>query len=713
MSTDLFRKSILFGGDYNPDQWLDRPDILSQDIKLMKMAGVTVVSVGIFSWSTLEPQEGVFCFDWLDEVIEHLHKEGISIFLATPTGARPAWMATKYPQVLRVRADGTRNLFGERHNHCYSSPIYREKTAIINKKLAQRYGNHPAVKLWHISNEYGGQCHCELCQQNFREYLKKRYITLEALNKAWWSTFWSHTITSWDQIHSPVLHGENSVHGLSIDWMRFVTHMTTDFMQHEVAAVRAEKSTLPVTTNMMTSAEDSASDPGLDYWKFKNLIDIASWDSYPAWHLPGHLNLPRNVEAEQKLPVDDYRRAVEEGFQHDLFRSLSDGPFLLMESTPSNVNWQQISKIKKPGMIRLTALSAIAHGANSVQYFQWRKTRGSFEKFHGAFIGHDGKTDNRVFKELSELGSLLKQLSKVADSDVKAEAAVVYNWENRWAIETSKDAVNTNKKAYLETVKKHHYALVQQGIQCDIISGEEPLNQLCSYRLIVAPMLYMATPTTSSNLEKYVGSGGILISTYRTGYVDQSDLCYESFPPGPLSQLFGLEVEECDALYHEEPITIEVPFEANRTSTSINYTQVSDYQDVIRDSYKAEVISRFSGGLAHEKPAVLRNTYGKGEAWYLASRLQAQTLQGLYKNIIQEAKIYSVHTDIANKSPSILVKERTGSDGRRFCFFLNFSATTASVRFTDPHREDITLEPWGSVMVEKDLSPSEAKGVAK
>ena len=716
--TDFFRTTLLFGGDYNPDQWLDRPDVLEEDIRLMKAAGVTVVSLGIFAWSSLEPEEGVFNFTWLDDAFARLHGAGISIFLATPTGARPAWMAEKYPEVLRVRHDGKRNLFGERHNHCYSSSVYREKTAIINKKLAERYGKHPAVKLWHISNEYRGECHCEQCQENFRSYLAERYGTLDVLNKAWWSSFWSHTVTSWDQIHSPVPHGEKSVHGLTVDWHRFVTHMTVDFMRHEVASVKEGGGDLPVTSNMMASAEEARMDPGLDYWKFRDDMDIASWDSYPAWHLPGYKNLPTDVEAESSQPVDDFRRAVEEGFQHDLFRSLSGGPFLLMESTPSNVNWQQFSKIKKPGMIKLTGLSALAHGANSVQYFQWRKARGSFEKFHGAFVGHDGGGDRRIFQELSELGQLLQELAPVADSDVKAEAAVLYNWENRWAIEASRDCVNSSRKAYLETVKKHHLALTKQGVQCDIISGDESIEQLGRYKLIVAPMLYMVHGSpdgTAQKLESFLESGGTLVGTYRSGYVDESDLCYESFPPGPLARLFGLEVEECDALYPGEAVFIQDSLKNQRGAvetagvSGIDGAGVSDYQDLIRDDLTATVISRFSGGLADGKPALLRNDFGKGRAWYLAGRLDLSALEELYRDIIEKAGVDSVHRDVVRKSPALLIKERGSADGRCYRFLLNFSPEAGFVEFAGGERRLVEFEgdtgkrvelgPWGAEVI--------------
>ena len=288
---------FLHGGDYNPEQWLDRPDILQKDIEYFKKAHINTVSVGIFSWAVLEPEEGKYNFDWLEEIINNLYKEGIYTILATPSGARPKWMADKYEEVLRMDPDRTRRFFGGRHNHCFTSPVYREKVHAIDKKLAERFGKHPAVMLWHISNEFGGECHCPLCQAKFREWLKEKYGTIENLNKRWCTTFWSHIYNSFDQIESPSTKGENELHALKLDWKRFVTDQTIDFIKNEVDAIREGGSELPVTANLMYDFD------GLDYKKFKDVLDIVSWDNYPGWH-----------------KKEEYLTAIDAGMQHDLMR---------------------------------------------------------------------------------------------------------------------------------------------------------------------------------------------------------------------------------------------------------------------------------------------------------------------------------------------------------------------------------------------------------
>ena len=293
------------GGDYNPDQWRHIPGTLEEDVRLMKLAHCNLMSVGIFSWAALEPREGEYDFDWLERVLDTLYANGIHVFLATPSGARPAWMSQKYPEVLRVSDQGIRNLHGERHNHCFTSPVYRAFVHKINAALAERFGKHPAVVGWHVSNEYSGECHCELCQEAFRRWLMKKYGTLNALNQAYWTGFWAKTYTDWSQLHSPSARGEGSIHGLYLDWMRFVTDQTIDFMRHEVEAVRAF-SDLPVTTNLMGSFY------GLDSFRFARVLDFASYDSYPSWG-----------------ETSDYSIALGAGFQYDITRSILNKPWIL------------------------------------------------------------------------------------------------------------------------------------------------------------------------------------------------------------------------------------------------------------------------------------------------------------------------------------------------------------------------------------------------
>lgn len=285
----------------------------------MKKAHINTVTLGVFSWSTLEPIKDCFNFTWLIDIIDKLYDNGIQVILATPSGARPRWLAETYPEVLRVREDRTRQLYGERHNHCYTSPAYRERVRIINQKLAKTFRNHPGVILWHISNEYRGECHCPLCQEAFRNWLKNKYKDIDSLNRAWWTTFWSHTYNSFHQIESPSSIGDHGLHGLNLDWKRFVTDQTVDFMCEEIHALRDGGATQPVTTNFMDDYK------GLNYYNLAKHIDYVSWDSYPTW----------NKE-------DEIRTAYNTALQHDLMRSMKQKPFLLMESCPSSPNWQAI-----------------------------------------------------------------------------------------------------------------------------------------------------------------------------------------------------------------------------------------------------------------------------------------------------------------------------------------------------------------------------------
>lgn len=371
----------------------------------MKKAHYNVMSLSMFSLSQLEPEEGVYRLDWLESVISNLFENGIYTILSTPSGARPHWLAAKYPEVFRTEANRTCKLFGGRHNHCYTSPIYRQKVANINELLAKRFAHHPGVILWHLSNEYGGECHCPLCQEAFRNWLKEKYQSLDSLNKAWWTDFWSHTYTDWNQIESPAPHGESMLHGLTLDFKRFVSYQTLDFLKWERNHLKPYAPELPVTTNMMYYYD------GLNYFDFKDEVDIISWDSYPVWH--------KGSSTDEAIGADT-------AMFHDIMRSIKKAPFLLMESTPSQTNWQNVGKLKKPGMHMLSSLQAIAHGSHSVQYFQWRKSRGSCEKFHGAVVDHYGKEDTRVFKEVAAVGERMAQLSALTSTQVQAEVVILY-----------------------------------------------------------------------------------------------------------------------------------------------------------------------------------------------------------------------------------------------------------------------------------------------
>lgn len=601
-------RKLLHGGDYNPEQWLDRPDILAQDIELMKKARVNTVTLGVFSWSVLEPEEGVFKLDWLADIIHNLYANGIRTILATPSAARPAWLAHKYPEVRRVRADRVRELYNRRQNYCYTSPLYRDKVRRIDQKLAQRFGSDPAVILWHISNEMGGDCHCALCQAEFRRWLQARYGTLAALNKAWNARFWSHDYTDWEQIESPAPQGENAVQALALDWKRFVSDRHIDFLKFERDTVKEIASNAKFTANMMYRFD------GIDYFKMAKEIDVASWDNYPTWHKPSE-----TVE----------ETALDTAMMHDLFYSMKDKPFLLMESSPSFTNWQPVSKQKKPGIAELAALQTVAHGADSVLYFQWRASRGAEEKFHGAVIGHDGREDARSFTETAQVGLRLEALAEITAVKREKQAAIVHDWQNKWALEGSCGPRNAGM-GYWDELKRHYNALAREGIAVEFVDQNADLT---GYGLAVVPMLYLLTDAFAKKLCAFAQNGGTVIVTYWSGVVDESDLCRLGDTPYGLTELLGLRRTEIDGMYDGETRRC-MP----AAGCTLPAAQASTLCEVaaLDEKDPAEPLSLYDEDYFAGHPAAAVHRYGKGRAYYLASRFDEAFYRAFYHDAAKE-----------------------------------------------------------------------------
>ena len=577
---------IIHGGDYNPDQWFKTPEIWDEDMRLMKLANVNSATINIFSWSLIEPEEGVYNFGWLDTMMDKLYENGIDVILATPSGARPPWLAQKYPEVLRVEESGIRNEFGVRHNHCLTSPIYRKKVQEINRIIAERYKDHPALKMWHISNEYCGECHCELCQEAFREWLKNYYHNdIEELNDKWWNGFWSHRVNDWSQINSPKFRGENHVPAMKLCWNRFVSESHISFYENEIAPLREITPNIPVTTNFMKLYD------GIDYQKFAEHLDLISWDNYPAWD-----------KGENRYV------ALETAFVHDAFRSMKDGqPFFMMESSPSNVNWHDVNKLPAPGRQELSAIQAVAHGADSVQYFQWRKSKAGHEKYHGAVVDHCGHENTRVFRDVSRLGGNLKKMSSVVGKYSDSKVAVIYDWENGWAIKHF-CGYNNLKRDYALECMKWYEPFMNKGVSVDVISMDKDFSK---YDLVIAPFLYMLKDGTIEKIEEYVRNGGNFVATYLSGVVDTNDMCYlGGFPAGKLKEVFGIWAEETDSL--PEGMKNSVLYNGKH----YDVVQVCD----LVHAQGAETLATYETDFYKGMASLTENSYGKGKAYYAAFR---------------------------------------------------------------------------------------------
>ncbi len=596
---------ILHGGDYSPEQWLDQPDILKEDIEWMKIAHVNCVTLGMFSWSKLEPEEGVYHLDWLKEIIDQLYANGIYTILGTPTASMPHWLTTKYPEVRQVNEKGQRNLPGKRHNFCYTSKVMRDKTRRIDRKLGEMFGNHPAIIMWHISNELGGNfadgaCHCEECQGAFRKWLKEKYGTLEHLNNAWWTTFWSHVYTDFNQIHSPVPHGENLLHGLNLDWHRFVTHQMTDFCKWEIESFR-EYSKLPVTTNFMYFFKP------LDYYELQKCVDVISWDSYPFWH-----------KEKDEVPA-----AVKAAANHDMMRSMKKKPFMLMESTASCINWRTFNPIKRPGMHMLSSMQAVAHGSNTVQYFQWRRGRGSYEKFHGAVVDHKNGNNTRTFRDVTEVGERLEHIGdKIVDTCNQSKVAIIFDWENWWAVE---DASGPRLDiSYVKTMLKHYRAFWEAGINVDIVNMDYSLEE---YKIVVAPLNYLYKEGYAEKVKEYVSQGGNYITTYWSGIVNETDLCFTG--AHPLQEVLGVRQEEIDAPGEE--------FTNTTTYKGITY-KTGQLCEIVHTE-TAKVLSVYEKEFYRGSPVITQNGYGKGKAYYQAAELDQDFLNFFYIECAKEVGI--------------------------------------------------------------------------
>lgn len=631
------RLPLLHGGDYNPEQWLHRPDILEEDARLMKGAGVNYVNLGIFAWSSLEPEEGVFDFDWLDACVERLHAHGVNFLLATPTAARPLWLAHKYPEVRLTLENGTLDPFGNRHNFCWSSPVYREKTAAITKLLSERYGTHPGLLGWHISNEYSGstdaaRCYCPLCISRFQDWLRERYDgDLEKLNRHWWTRFWSHNYQDWSQI----LPGDVTVEGLVLNWRRFSSAQVADFLRHEIASIRTH-SAAPVATNLWSDGVH------LDEIRVATELDFLGFDSYP--DIDG---TAADFEAMAGVAWDGARMR---GFK-------PEKPWLLMESCPQQPQWKKVTRAKRPGVHRLLSLQNLANGADGIGYFQWRAGRGSVEKLHGAVLMQDAPHDTRVYREVAALGKELVGLSPLRNSLVRARVALLWDTEQEWAWECNH---GMNSLASPQHRARELFALLwKRNIAVDLVS---PRADLSAYDLILAPSVFLVPPGFPERLARYVSAGAMVLIDALSGWVDDDLRICEGGRLGPeLRELLGVRPEEFDCLRADEVLEIKTYDPAlPRKAEGVDFCDRIHVLD-------AQVIGKVEDTFHFDAPALTVRSYGKGALVYQAVGLSRAAMAHLLDSLCKKRTIEAPIPDIPK---GVLVSERR-SDKDAFLIILN------------------------------------------
>ena len=597
---------ILYGGDYNPNQW--PKEIWEKDMEYFKDARINSATINVFSWAKIQPSEEEYYFDELDEIVEMLSKENYDIVLATSTGAMPAWLYKKYPEVARTDYEGRHHKFGQRHNACPNSPVFQKYAKALAEQLAKRYGDNKHVTCWHISNEYGGECYCENCEKAFRVWLKNKYKTIEALNKAWNLEFWGHTVYEWDEIVLPNALGDGMENGkdtafagLSVDYRRFMSESMLNNYKMERDVIRQYDKETPITTNLMGTYKL------LDYFKWAKEMDIVSWDNYPAYNTPWSLT----------------------AMTHDLMRGLKDAPFMLMEQTPSQQNWQPYNSLKKTGQMRAQSMQTIAHGADTIQFFQLRRSVGGCEKFHGAVIAHVGTNNTRVFREVKQLGEELERLGTSTLGSVnKADVGIVFDWDNYWALEYTSGP--TEDLTYVEQIHQYYKYFYDKNIGVNMIPFDADFSK---YKVVVAPVLYMIKEGMKEALTEFVKNGGVLITTFMSGLVDQSDNVYLGGYPGPLKEMAGLWVEEIDALAPE--IMNKVTF-ADGTEVPCNLLC-----DVMHLE-GAECLATYAEDFYAGTPAVTKNQFGKGYTYYIGTNMNGDGIAKVLDMAVAQADVSSV-----------------------------------------------------------------------
>ena len=635
---------LAYGGDYNPDQWPE--EVWSEDVRLMREAGVNLVSLGIFSWSRLQPREDSFEFGWLDRLMDLLHESGVAVDLATATASPPPWLSHRHPEMLPVTADGVRLWPGGRQHYCPSSPVYRNAAGRLVSALAERYASHPALAMWHVGNEYGCHvpaCWCDESARDFRDWLRQRYHSLEELNRAWGTDFWSQRYSAWEEILPPRRAPTWPNPSQQLDFHRFSSDALLECYELERSVLAEQSPGVPITTNFMGFFKP------LDYWKWAEREDVVSNDSYPD---------PADPDAH-----------VGAAMAGDLMRSLGRGrPWLLMEQTPNRVNWRPVNVAKAPGQMRLWSLQAVARGADGVMFFQWRQSRVGAEKYHSAMVPHGPPESSPIWQEVVQLGADLHRLDAVRGNRVHAEVAILLDWESWWALELPSKP--SSRLSMIGQLDSYYRPLFDANVTADFA---RPSDDLSAYRLVLAPNLYLVSDDAARTLADYVASGGTLVMSFFSGIVDEADQVRLGGYPAPFRELLGLHVEDFLPLGEAG---IEVRFADGTTDRGEMWSELVRLRG-------AEALATFAAGTLDGQPAATHHAFGDGSAYYLATRLAPAAMSQLLRQIWREAGVRPVA-----EVPAGVEAVRRGS----LLFLLNHSRQTVEVQ-TPSGSERVALPP--------------------
>jgi beta-galactosidase len=658
---------IIFGGDYFPEQWPQ--EMWKEDIRLMKQANVNMVSVGIFSWALIQPDENTFTFDGLDKIMDMLAANNIDVCLGTATAAQPNWLTRKYDDILFVRENGEQVPYGSRQTYCVNSPSYRKAIRRLAQEMATHYKGHKALALWHINNEYANKnsmCFCKNCEKAFRVWLQKKYGTIENLNEMWGTVFWSEKYSCWEEINTPRASAGGRNATKLLDYKRFLSESFFTLYLEEYNVIRPITPDVPITTNFEGDWSK------FDHYLFRNHMDVVSFNIYPD---------PGNPDARKWAAL-----------RHTMMRSLLGKPFMVMEQAPSQVDWYPVNIPKPPGLMRLWSYQALAHGSDSVMYFQWRASKKGAEKYHSGMVPHFGE-NSRVFKEISALGNELKKAKDVVGSNVDSKVAILLDNDSWWAVDNpyghgTKSLDNevfwsangqpfpTVLVSYFGELEYYFNAFYDLNIPVDVI----PINyDFSKYKIIVAPLLHMVKPGFKEAVESFVKKGGTFITTYFAGVIDESVGVFLGGYLGPLKDVLGVKVEEFNPLPPGGKNSMKMSGAIKGFKKKYSCSIWCD----AAHTTSAKTLAAFADGFYAGSPAFTENQFGNGKAYYIATRPDKNFMRDF---LLKVTDAQDIKTTKLPEGVELVVRSNSSQN---YIFYLNHNQTQKRILLPEGKYENL------------------------
>ena len=631
---------FIFGADYYPEHWPE--ERWETDARMMREFGLDVVRIAEFAWAAMEPEDGTFTFEWLDRAIQVLSDAGLKIILGTPTAAPPAWMINKYPEILPVDSEGRVRGFGGRHHDCQSNPTYRAYAKRIVTKMAERYGENPAVVGWQVDNELGNShgdlCHCASCRRRFQEWLKQKYGNIDELNRCWGTAFWSQGYRDFSEIYTPAITVTGHNPSQELDWKRFCSDLICEFHEAQAKIIREKSPGRFITHNMMGFSDK------VSYYDLSEQLDFAAHDQYPGGHF-----LPEEKQSELRYEEISSELAV--------IRGVKDRPFMIMEQQSSITGWEVLGRAPKPGQLALWSMQSIAHGADAVVYFRWRSCLMGTEQYWHGILSHSG-IPGRNYRELNEFVTAVKPLmSEISGSRAPREAAILYSYDESYAMSIQP---HHPKMRYVEHLRTFYNALHRANIPTDFMSYEGAFEE---YKAIIAPLYFLTDESINRKMREYVEGGGTLVLDLRAGIKDMNNLCVPDVPlPAGLSDLAGIVVEEYDCLRGTE----------NTAVWDGEIYSVDKWCDIIR-AEDAEVLAVYGGEFYAGTPVITRNRVGKGLVYYIGTEMPDALADRFVREIRETTGLMSLGDTV--RGVEIVCRDK---EKKRYIFVLNHTGEEQS-----------------------------------